>query len=397
MIASRVSDLVATCTRCGYCLPTCPTYLSLETERATPRGRIALIRALIEGRLDLSENLAQQVYQCLGCELCTLTCPGGVNIAEILSEAKRILASAEFLPPALDRLRSQIRQSGNIAGEPGRNRLLWGQDYGEMLQEMAGAKGADVLLFMGCVPSLFPMAYPLLRSVAEIMLKTEIDFTILGESEICCGYPLLAAGLSMDEQIERNVAAIAATGATKLVTACPSCFHAFKVHYPEMGVEVWHSSEFLAQILAERAPALRPYPKAVTYHDPCDLGRKSGIYEAPRQVLKAIPDLQLLEMVANREKAFCCGGGGNLESIDPELSHSIADRRLDQALATGAEVIASACQQCERTLLMAARRARAKIRVMDVAQLVAEAVADMGLSHSGKSYPTPPNKEIVGY
>jgi heterodisulfide reductase subunit D len=375
---SQINDLVASCMRCAYCLPTCPTYLSLQTERASPRGRIALIRALIEGRLDPSENLAEQVYQCLGCELCALTCPGGVNTTDILNAAKRMLAPTEFLPPALDRLRTRIRESGNIAGELGRNRLLWGQDYAEVLQKSVGMQSAEVLLFMGCVSSLFPMAYPLLRSMTETMLKTKTAFTILGERELCCGYPLLAAGLSIDEQIERNLALIQATGAKQLVTACPSCLHTFKVHYPEMDLQLRHSTEFLAQILDELAPSLKPFPKRVTYHDPCDLGRKGGIYEAPRQVLRSIPGLELLEMQGNREQAFCCGGGGNLESVDPELSHSIADRRLAQALDIGAEVIASACQQCERTLAMAARRAKARIRVIDIAQILREAMWDVG-------------------
>lgn len=381
MIASQVYDLVVRCMRCAYCLPTCPTYLSLETERASPRGRIALIRALAEGRLAPSTNLADQAYQCLGCELCALKCPGGLNIADILNEVKKILAPSEFFPPALERLRTRISETGNIAGEASRNRLLWGQDYGEILHEVMGAKGPDVLLFMGCVGSLFPSAYSVSRSVTEIMLKTGIDFAILGEREICCGYPLLAAGLSMDEQIECNLALIAASGTKKLVTPCPSCLHTFKRHYPHMNVELWHTSEFLVQILEERAPPLGPFPKKVTYHDPCDLGRKSGIYEAPRKVLQSIPGLELVEMEANREEAWCCGGGGNLESVDPALSATIADRRLAQAQAVGAQVIASACQQCERTLAMAARRAKARIRVMDVAQLVAEA---MGNGHRGE-------------
>lgn len=382
MIAGQVYDQIVSCMRCAYCSPTCPSYLSLETERASPRGKIALIRAFAEGRLALSSNLASQVYQCLDCELCTLKCPGGVNIAEILREAKRILTQSEFFPPSLAGLHTRISETGNIAGEAAENRLLWCQDYGEILQEVVGARGAEVILFVGCVASLFPMAYSLCRSLIEIMLKMGIDFSILGEGEICCGYPLLLAGLPTDDQIERNTTLLATLGATKLVTACPSCFYTFKELYPDIGMELWHASEFLLQILEERALDLRPSPKKVTYHDPCDLGRKSGIYEAPRQVLQSIPGLELVEMEPNRAEAFCCGGGGNMESIDPALSATIADRRLAQAQAVGAEVIASACQQCERTLAMAARRAKARIRVVDIAQLVREAM-DGGRQEQG--------------
>jgi heterodisulfide reductase subunit D len=384
MIAGQVYDQIVSCMRCAYCSPTCPSYLSLGTERASPRGRIALIRALAEGRLAASKNLAGQLYQCLDCELCRVKCPGGVNTAEILSEAKKILAQSEFFPPALAGLHTRVSETGNIAGEASQNRLLWGQDYGELLAERVGARDAEVLLYLGCVASLFPMAYSLSRRLIDIMLKMGIDFAILGEHEICCGYPLLLAGLPMDDQIERNMALIATLGAMKLVTACPSCFRTFKVHYPDMGMELWHTSEFLLQILEERVLALRAFRRKVTYHDPCDLGRKSGIYEAPRQVLQSIPGLELVEMEANRAEAFCCGGGGNMESIDPALSATIADRRLAQAQAVGAEVIASACQQCERTLAMAARRAKASIRVVDIAQLVREAT-DGGRQEQGAS------------
>jgi heterodisulfide reductase subunit D len=114
----------------------------------------------------------------------------------------------------------------------------------------------------------------------------------------------------------------------------------------------------------------------VTYHDPCDLGRKSGVYDAPRAIIEAIPGVELAEMVDNRDAALCCGGGANLESLSPQLSAAVAKRRLEQAQAVGAEAIVSACQQCERTLSMAARRERIKIRVMDVVQLLRAALLE---------------------
>jgi heterodisulfide reductase subunit D len=328
------------------------------------------MRALVEGRLPLSENLAIQTYRCLDCRLCKVKCPAGVNTDDIFSRAKEILSQSEFFPPSLHKLRTRIRETGNIAGEDKANRLLWGQDYDERFPELVRAKDAEVLLFLGCVSSLFPMVYALPRALTEIMGKEGIEFTTLGEEEICCGYPLLAAGLPIDDQMERNLAQLKALGAQKLVTACPSCYHTFKENYPDMGMEVWHASEFLARLLEERSIRLKSFPKRVTYHDPCDLGRKSGVYEPPRRILQAIPGLELVEMKANRAEALCCGGGGNLESVDPALSAAIADRRLAQAQEVGAEVIASTCQQCERTLAMAARRGKARIKVMDIAQLI---------------------------
>jgi len=117
-------------------------------------------------------------------------------------------------------------------------------------------------------------------------------------------------------------------------------------------------------------------PQRVTYHDPCDLGRKEGIFDAPRRVLSAIPGLELVEMRDNRANSHCCGGGGNLEPFDAALSHSVSDRRLEQAQEVEAQVIASACQQCERTLTEAARRNRVRVKVVDIAELALQALED---------------------
>jgi len=139
-------------------------------------------------------------------------------------------------------------------------------------------------------------------------------------------------------------------------------------------VELLHSTQFLDELLARGALALGQVDLTVTYHDPCDLGRKSDIYDAPRRVLQRIPGVELVEMSEHRDDAHCCGGGGNLESHDAELAAGIAGRRIRQAADTGAAVVVSACQQCERTLSNAARTNRIRMRTMDVSQLVLQAV-----------------------
>jgi Fe-S oxidoreductase len=141
-----------------------------------------------------------------------------------------------------------------------------------------------------------------------------------------------------------------------------------------MGLEVLHASEYLARLL--EAGRLKPgaIEQVVTYHDPCDLGRKSGVFDAPRQVIEAVPGVELREMDASREQALCCGGGGDVQIVDERVTASVADRRLGQAQQTGAKYILSACQQCKRTLMAAARRNRVRVRVMDLAELVWQAI-----------------------
>ena len=136
------------------------------------------------------------------------------------------------------------------------------------------------------------------------------------------------------------------------------------------GLDTLHASECLAELIGQGRLALRETNLTVTYHDPCDLGRKSGICEAPRRVLQSIPGLTLVEMKDCREDALCCGGGGNLETYDPDLVASISSRRLAQAQRVGAQAIVSACQQCERILTSAARRERVGLKVMDIVEIV---------------------------
>ena len=170
------------------------------------------------------------------------------------------------------------------------------------------------------------------------------------------------------------------TEAKRLMTSCPSCYHVWKHEYPHiigepLGFEVLHSTELLAEIIAAGKLAFRSLNETVTYHDPCDLGRTSGIYAAPRQVIQAIPGVNFVEMKDHHEYSLCCGGGGDVEMSDKELSAAVAKRRIQQAAETEAKYLVSACQQCVRTLAGAARREKIRIRTVDIVELVARTLA----------------------
>jgi heterodisulfide reductase subunit D len=364
------------CNRCGYCQAACPIYDVLRREPVTARGRIQLLRAVVEGQLPLTEMVGRCVYSCTDCQSCRVSCPGGVHTDEIFSVARQLLAENDHLPPTLGALEERVRSSHNISGEPAESRLLWTENLEWKPEGLVGKEKAEVVLFTGCVSALYPMAYGILQDLVDILHAAEVDFTTLGGDEWCCGYPLLSAGLSVSDLVEHNLEAIKALGATTLITTCPSCYHMWRHHYEPDFVQVKHSTEYLAQLLDAGRVPLQRLEKRVTYHDPCDLGRKSEVYDAPRRIIQAIPGVEFLEMEDSRENAMCCGGGGNLESLDPELSRAVARRRLQQAQAVGAEAIVSACQQCERTLAMAARREKVRIRVMDVVQLLRLALSD---------------------
>ena len=363
------------CNRCGYCQAACPIYDVLRRESATARGRIQLLRAVSEGRLPLSELASHYIYACTDCQSCLLSCPGGVPTDEIFATAREVIADSEFFPATLAALGERVRTTHNISGEPGENRLLWAENLEVKPEGLIGREGAEVVLFTGCVAALYPMAYGIVQALVEILQAAEVDFTTLGPEEWCCGYPLLSAGLPVSELIEHNLDRVKAVGAKTLVTTCPSCYLMWQSHYPPCSCQILHSTEFLAELVEAGRMPLHPLNMRVTYHDPCDLGRKSDIYDAPRRIIQAIPGLEFVEMDDHRENTLCCGGGGNLETLDAELSSEVAKLRLEQALAAGAEIIVSACQQCERTLTMAARREKVRIKVMDVVQLLRKALA----------------------
>jgi Fe-S oxidoreductase len=178
----------------------------------------------------------------------------------------------------------------------------------------------------------------------------------------------------LTELARHNVRQVRRIGARRVIFSCPSCYYAWAHIYPEIvdvsGIRLQHATEFLTGLLTGDQVALGPVEEVVTYHDPCDLGRKSGVYDAPREVLARIPGLELREMTASRENALCCGGGGDVEISDPTVSTEVAGRRLAQVQATGARYVASACQQCKRTLQEGARRNKIRVRAIDIVELV---------------------------
>jgi heterodisulfide reductase subunit D len=386
------------CIRCGLCLSVCPSYRETLNETDSPRGRTALIRAREEGRLGRSENYADKFFRCLLCASCENVCPSGVELAEILQAARKDVAQHGLLPEKLAQLDATIAARHNISGEDNARRLVWADNLPAPPRGLNVTR-AQTAYFVGCVGSFFPRSFGVPRAFVEILERAGVDYALLGGVEWCCGYPQFIDGeLALaKETIRHNVEKVRALGAQRVVFTCPSCYHIWKHIYPqvlneELEVELLHATELLLRLIdegqiqfghSEREQPQRGRPQrgrpqrvapTVTYHDPCDLGRKSGVFAAPRRVLQKIPGLKLVEMAENRENAHCCGGGGNLESHNADLALRIAQRRIQQAVETGAEVIVSACQQCERTLSNAARAARVRIRVMDINEVVLQAM-----------------------
>jgi heterodisulfide reductase subunit D len=370
------------CVRCGLCLASCPGYRESLNESESPRARVALVRALKEGLLEEpTDGFSNAFFRCLMCGACTFACPSGVAVDRILELTRGELAELSLLPPALAELDARIAQYRNVSAEENEGRLIWADNLPTPPTGL-GKQQAEIAYFVGCVGSFFPRTYKVPQSLVQIFDRAGVDYALLGGAEWCCGYPLFING-ELDrarDMIEHNVEAVLGMRARKVVTTCPSCFHFWKHTYPtalgveDLGVEVQHATEFLADLLESDSVKLHEVEETVTYHDPCDLGRKGGVTEAPRRILAQIPGLRLVEMAENRDSSHCCGGGGNLESFAPEMGQAVARSRIRQAADVGAGTLVSACQQCERTLANAARAEKIRMRVRDITEVVLEAM-----------------------
>lgn len=365
------------CARCGACQAVCPVFSAIGWESSGPRGRMELAQRQCRGQR-ASPGQALRVYQCTLCGQCREVCPAGIDTLAVWT-ALRAAAAASGVTAGwpLETMGRNLATARNVTGDPAENRLLWQENLESPPPSLNAGTGASYVYWVGCVAGLYPQVQSVAQTTVQIMLRAGLDFTTLGAREACCGFPLLAMG-RRDEaaaMARANLALLEASGATTLVTACPSCFHTWRDSYPDLlghvpGLRVVHITQLLQELLTDGRLAPRAGPQRVTYHDPCDLGRNSGVYDAPRQVLAALPGVELVEMADTRESALCCGGGGNLEAVDAGLSASIADRRLAQALETGAGALVTSCQQCKRTLANAARRQKARIKVYDLTEFV---------------------------
>jgi len=369
-------DEVAKCNKCGFCLPSCPTYLVQKSEAYSPRGRNAITRFAIENKLDLSEDTERSIFTCLGCGACTAVCLSSVHTKDLIFQNRECQVDEGFYPRVAERLAKTLEARRNISDDDQEDRAEWKELIKELPDGAFEKEHADIIFFVGCVASFFPMVQKIPASMAQILQRAEVDFTILGGDEWCCGFPLVGAGMpeKLEELKEHNLKKVADVGAKTVVFTCPSCLHTWK-HLYDTDVELMHASQLMAQLIdTGRIKLTKEIDVTATYHDPCDLGRNIGIYEEPREVIRAIPGLKFAELPMNRKFSVCCGGGGNVEMTDPELSAQVAQVKLDSIRDVGAEMVITGCQQCVRTMTTRARRQKIDLEVKDLTELVIEAM-----------------------
>ncbi|MGD9817624.1 MAG: (Fe-S)-binding protein, partial [Desulfomonilaceae bacterium] len=243
----------------------------------------------------------------------------------------------------------------------------------------------EAILHVGCVTGFQDVK--IIPSVIDILEKIGLNYGALADQETCCGYLAYLVG-DMDtfaKTMNIYTEKVAAYKPKSLITTCAGCLKTFRDLYPHYGnpneFDVMHIVELLDKLAQENKLVFKDdAPKVkVIYHDPCDMGRHMGVYEPPRNVLKSIPGVELLEFPLNRNLAKCCGGGGGMKGFDNEMASDIGYKRLLSAIDMGAEILVSACPSCKGSFNQAAARARkdkrGKIKVMDITELLSGRLA----------------------
>ena len=411
------------CSQCSYCkwVPLdhvkswrfakgCPSIAFANFLSYSARGRFAVALSLLNGQSTYTDRVVDIVYKCTTCGACDVSdkiCRYNLEPLEMMHELRFRLVEDKQVRPEHTAAIAHLRREDNMMMQPRAKRGDWakGLDVKNIMSERA-----TVLFHAGCRLSYDEELQGTARSAVTILKNAGVDVGIMGKDESCCGGRAYDMGYK-DEFVrfaENATQAWKAVGVKTVVTSCADCFHAFTRLYPPLGThfEILHTVQYIDRLIKQgKIKLTKKVPLRVTYHDPCHLGRQGepyvpwqghetkvknqivvyeprkpryngawGVYEPPRDVLKGIPGLELVEMERNREFAWCCGSGGGAREAYPDFSGWTAGERIEEAKATGAEAIVSACPWCERNFIDAASKNGEEIKVFDFIDLVKQAI-----------------------
>jgi Fe-S oxidoreductase len=381
------------CMECGRCVEVCPansTGKELDPRRLHTDLRRQLATAgpsLLAGREPPSRPAlvgevfsADFLWQCLTCGACVEECPANNDHIDKIVEMRRHLVMEEARMPDTmeDALRSLEARAHPFRGA-GLARTAW--TAGVTVKSLPQGERADWLLWVGCAAAMNERNHATLRALVGLLQTAGLDVGILGDEETCTGDPARRMG---NEYLFQTMAGhvietLRTYGVTKIVTICPHCYNTFKHEYPQFGgqYEVWHHTQLLARLLDEgRLTARGGAAAAITFHDPCYLGRHNGEYDAPRRILDALPAARTVEMTQSRDRSFCCGAGGGLYWMEDRVGQRVNHVRARQAAETGAGVVAVACPFCLLMLEDGASATESPVRPMDIAELLAGSLGE---------------------
>ncbi|HUX88547.1 MAG TPA: FAD-binding and (Fe-S)-binding domain-containing protein [Chloroflexota bacterium] len=400
-----VSYYAYACAQCGYCVEDCTLFQGRGWESAGPRGKWSFLKDVIEGRDKLDQEMTNTFLLCTTCEKCDISCQLDLPIEPTWGLLRGNLVQDRGFGtfPPFEIMGAALAGQRNIWGGLAKDRDQWiTDDIRPKIKETS-----KIGYFAGCTASY--VEPDIAQSATKLLDAAGIEFTTLGKDEMCCGIPMLVAGKwdLWEESLRHNVAAMREKGVEEIVTSCPACWLVWSTYYPQwaekLGIaydfKARHYSELLAEKLAggdlkpneipetfaDRDHALAP--AKVTFHDSCHIGRAGGVYEPPRDLIKAIPGVQFVEMAHNNENALCCGSVLTRIGEPEPTSNRLGALRIHEAEAAGADALLALCPCCQFQLRVSAKEAGSSLPVIDLARLAAEALGVKGLPD--------PNPEVL--
>jgi Fe-S oxidoreductase len=426
VLEDRYPDLLR-CSRCSYCkfIPLgliwekeysygCPaiSYRNFHTYSAS--GKVITAISLLQKRIDLSETLLDVAYECLTCGSCHVACQINkihIEPRDVIIDLRTYLVERGLISDQHRVVIDGLRREGNMMQRPRGERGKWAEGLHVKDLSEEGVH-ADVLLHVGCRYSYDEELWPIIRGLVNLLVEAGVDLGIMGKEEDCCGGRALELGFrgEFNKFAESNMDLWRTKGVKIVVTPCAECYHTFIYRYPEklnreLGVRVFHITQYLERLMKEdKIKLTKPVPMKITYHDPCHLGRlgepyipwsgkrkkilnqipvwdppkplrigREGVYDPPRNILRSVPQLKLVEMHRTREYAWCCGSGGGVKEYDPEFALWTAKERIKEAKSVGAEAIVTACPWCKRNFADAVQKYGDNLKIYDVVELVLKA------------------------
>jgi Fe-S oxidoreductase/FAD/FMN-containing dehydrogenase len=379
-IPADVAWYAYTCSQCGYCVAECDQFYGRGWESQSPRGKWYWLREYMTGREQWDQQRVDTFLVCTTCEMCDTRCSTNLPIEPSWMKLRGMLINEEqcMTFPPFEMMAAALKSEGNIWAGYRKDRMDW---YPADLKAAhpPGGKAKNVY-FAGCTASY--VEHDIGQASVRLLDKAGVDFVHLGKEESCCGTPMLVAGRwdLFAEIMKRNIELVKQAGADTVIASCPACDMMWRQYYPEwakkLGIDCPIKARHYSEILAEQIKAGKfRFPKAekpvtVTWHDSCHIGRASGVYEPPRDVIQAIPNVKLVEMSHNREQAHCCASVLTLLK-EPPVAADIGKVKLDEALAAGAEKILSLCPCCQVQLRVTADKKGVPIEVQDLAHFAA--------------------------
>jgi len=408
----RILDMY-TCTECGRCNEHCPTHntgkplhprelivaerdhvyahaeLYRDIGKAKTGGRFEVVQELIASTerpaLIGGVNSEDVLWACTTCGYCQVHCPVVIeHIPHILDQRRYLAMTQAKMPSTLANAMRGLETNSNPWNQPAAAREDWLADLDIPLMRDKGE--AEYLFFVGCSGAYDERNRQVVRTVCDLFNRAGLDYAVLGNEEGCCGDPTRRAGNEylFQMQAEQNIATFQKYGVHSIVTACPHGYNTILNEYPQFGlsdVRVHHHTEVLGRLVAEgRLRVAGEQNTKVTFHDSCYLGRHNDLYEAPRELLSAVPGLQRIEMSRSRRTGFCCGAGGARMFLEEDLGTRINHNRLAEVAGTGAAEVATACPFCLTMLGDAIKETdrSESLAALDVAEIISRQLADTG-------------------